>query len=147
MKYKFENTKGVIRSRNSKNRRYNGHKIKNRRYNGHKIKNRRYNGHKIKNRRYNGHKIKNRRYNGHKIKDLQCTTWKTKHRTIQTSLKADGEIRCFWRISSSCSTCGNSSVTLVTNPVISHEWGKDRIVITTNGTYPWSFWRQKHRNG
>ena len=65
MKYKFENTKGVIRSRNSKNR------------------------------RYNGHKIKNRRYNGHKIKDLQCTTWKTKHQTIQTSLKADGEIRCF----------------------------------------------------
>jgi len=23
-----------------------------------------------------------------------------------------------------------------TNPVTSHEWGKDRITITTNGTYP-----------
>jgi hypothetical protein len=30
-------------------------------------------------------------------------------------------------------------LTLVTNPVISHEWGKVRIVMTTNGTYPWSF--------
>jgi hypothetical protein len=28
---------------------------------------------------------------------------------------------------------------LVTNPVIRHEWGKDRIVFTTSGTYPWSF--------
>jgi hypothetical protein len=33
-----------------------------------------------------------------------------------------------------------SSVYLcVTNPVISHEWGNDRIVITTSGTYTWSF--------
>jgi hypothetical protein len=23
--------------------------------------------------------------------------------------------------------------------VISHEWGKDREVFTTSGTYPWSF--------
>jgi hypothetical protein len=28
---------------------------------------------------------------------------------------------------------------LVTNPVISREWGKDRKVLTTSGTYPWSF--------
>jgi hypothetical protein len=39
--------------------------------------------------------------------------------------------------SSSCSTCGTSRVNLVTNPVISHEWGKDREVFTS-GTYPWS---------
>jgi hypothetical protein len=26
-----------------------------------------------------------------------------------------------------------------TNPVISHEWGKDREVFTTSRTYPWSF--------
>jgi len=29
-----------------------------------------------------------------------------------------------------------SCSTLVTNPVVSHEWGKDCIVTTTNGTYP-----------
>ena len=32
--------------------------------------------------------------------------------------------------------CGNRRVTLITNPVTSQERGKDRIVITTNGTYP-----------
>jgi hypothetical protein len=36
-----------------------------------------------------------------------------------------------------CSTYGTRRVTLVANPVISHEWGKNRIVITTHGTYPW----------
>jgi hypothetical protein len=30
-------------------------------------------------------------------------------------------------------------VNLVTNPVISHEWGKDKEVLTTSGTYSWSF--------
>jgi hypothetical protein len=43
------------------------------------------------------------------------------------------------RVSSSCSTSDTRRFTLVTKPVISHEWGKDRIVITTNGTYPGSF--------
>ena len=33
-------------------------------------------------------------------------------------------------------------VTLVTNRVISHESGKDQIVIPTNSTYPWSFVRK-----
>ena len=37
--------------------------------------------------------------------------------------------------------------TLVTSPLINHEWGKDRIVITTNGTYPWSFVIQIFRTG
>jgi hypothetical protein len=42
--------------------------------------------------------------------------------------------------SSSCST-SDTSVSLVTAPLIliSAEWIKDRIVITTNGTYPWLF--------
>jgi hypothetical protein len=31
-----------------------------------------------------------------------------------------------------------SCSTLVANPVVSHEWGKDRIVTTTNEIYPWS---------
>ena len=36
---------------------------------------------------------------------------------------------------------------LVTNSVISHEWEKDRIMITTKGAYPWSFVTQLFRNG
>ena len=39
------------------------------------------------------------------------------------------------RFSNSCST----SCSLVTETVINHECRKNRIVITTNGTYPWSF--------
>jgi hypothetical protein len=31
--------------------------------------------------------------------------------------------------------------------VINHEWGKDQIVMMTNGTYPWSFVIQILRNG
>jgi hypothetical protein len=31
--------------------------------------------------------------------------------------------------------------------MISHDWGNDRIVITSNETYPWSFVRQILRNG
>ena len=61
-------------------------------------------------------------------------THKTKDRVTRTPLKTGGELRCSWRVSNSCST----SVNLVTNPVISHEWGKDRDVLTTSGTYPWS---------
>ena len=40
------------------------------------------------------------------------------------------------RVSSFCST---SDTRLVTNPVASHERGKDREVFTTSGTYPLSF--------
>ena len=54
---------------------------------------------------------------------------------------------CSGRISSSCSTSGNRRVNLVTNPVISHEWGKYREVFTTSGTYPWPFVIQIFHNG
>ena len=43
-----------------------------------------------------------------------------------------GELRFSGRVISSCSTSDTHHVTLVTNPVISHEWGKFRIVIKTN---------------
>ena len=42
--------------------------------------------------------------------------------------KNGGELRCSGRVSSSCSTSGTRRVNLVKNPVISHEWGKDRKV-------------------
>jgi len=35
--------------------------------------------------------------------------------------KREGELRCSGSVRSSCSTCGTRRVTVVTNPVISHE--------------------------
>jgi hypothetical protein len=58
---------------------------------------------------------------------------------IHIKLKTGGELRCSGRVSSSCSTSGTRCGNLVTNPLIMHEWGKDRKVFTTSGTYPWSF--------
>jgi hypothetical protein len=42
-------------------------------------------------------------------------------------------------VCSSCSISGTRRVNLVANPVISHECGNDREVLTTSGIYPWSF--------
>ena len=66
-------------------------------------------------------------------------TYKTKDRVTRTPLKTGGELRCSGRVSSSCSTSDTRRVNLVTNPVISHERGKDQEVLTTSGPYPWSF--------
>ena len=52
-----------------------------------------------------------------------------------------------WKGRSSCSTRDTLRVNLVTDPVISHERGKDREVFTTSGTYPWSFVTQIFHNG
>ena len=74
-------------------------------------------------------------------------TYKTKDRVTRTPLKTRGELRCSGRVGSSCSTSDTRRVNLVTNPVISHERGKDREVFTTSGTYPWSFVTQIFHNG
>ena len=74
-------------------------------------------------------------------------TYKTKDRVTRTPLKTGDELRCSGRVSSSCSTSGTRRANLVTNPVISREWGKDREVFTTSGTYPWSFVTQIFQNG
>ena len=66
-------------------------------------------------------------------------TYNTKVRVTQTPLKSGGELKCSGRVSSSYSTSGIRRVNLVTNPVISREWGKDREEFTTSGTYPWSY--------
>ena len=73
-------------------------------------------------------------------------THKTEDRVTRTPLKTAGELRCYGRVSSSCSISGTPRVNLVTNPVTSHEWGKDREVFTTSGTYPWSFVTQIFHN-
>ena len=62
-------------------------------------------------------------------------THKTKDRVTRTPLKTGGELSCFGRVSSCCSTIGTRRVNLITNPVISHQRGKDREVLTTSGTY------------
>ena len=74
-------------------------------------------------------------------------TCKTKYRVTRTPLKTEGELRCSVRVSSSCSTSDTRRVNRVTNPVISHERGKDRKVLTTSGTYPWSIVTQVFHNG
>ena len=63
-------------------------------------------------------------------------TYKLKYRVKRNLLKTGGELRCSGKVSSSCSTSDTSRVNLVTKPVISHEWGKDREVFTTNYTCP-----------
>jgi hypothetical protein len=83
-------------------------------------------------------------------KDKQLSTkhtYKTKDRVTRTPLKTGGELRCSGRIGTSCSTSDIHRVNLVTNPAISREWGKDREVLTTSGTYPWSFVTQIFHNG
>jgi hypothetical protein len=54
-------------------------------------------------------------------------------------LKTGGDLGCFGRVGSSCSTSGTSRINLATHLVISQEWGKDQEVFATSGTYPWSF--------
>ena len=74
-------------------------------------------------------------------------TYKTKDRVTRIPLKPWGELRCSRRLGSSCSTSDTRRVNLVTDPVISHERGKDREVFTTSGTYPWSCVTQIFHNG
>jgi hypothetical protein len=87
-----------------------------------------------RNRRYNVQKKKYKRTNN----DLQNIHKKLKIEKHE-QLKTWGELRCSRKVGSSCSTSDSRRVNLVTNPVISYEWGKDREVFTTSGTYPWSF--------
>ena len=71
---------------------------------------------------------------GNKQKDKQRSTkhtYKTKNRVTRTPLKIDGTRR----------------VNLVTNPVISREWWQNWEVLTTGGTYSWSFVTQIFNNG
>jgi hypothetical protein len=66
--------------------------------------------------------MKNRQHNGQKKKYKRTKhTHKTKDRVTRTPLKTWGELGCFGRVSSSCSTSDTRRVNLATNPVISHE--------------------------
>ena len=65
--------------------------------------------------------------------------------TTRIPQKSGGDLRWSGRVSSYCSINDISRVTLVKNPVVRNELGKDRIVITI-GAYPWSFVPQIFRN-
>ena len=73
--------------------------------------------------------------------------YKSKDQVTRTPLKIGGELMCSGRVFCSCSTSDTRRVNLVTNPVISHERGKNQEVFTTNGTYPWLFVTQIFYNG
>ena len=85
---------------------------------------------------------------GQKDKQLFTKHYTENYRPINTNhTKTGGKPWCSARKSSSCSTSGTCRGTLVTNPVIFHEWGNDQEVLATSGTYLWSFVTQMCRNG
>jgi hypothetical protein len=62
----------------------------------------------------------------------RCFLCKNKRSSNKNPIKTGGVLMRSERSSSFCTACDTRRVTHVTNPVISHEGGKDRIVITTN---------------
>jgi hypothetical protein len=93
---------------------------------------------RIVNRRSTENTVANRKRTKEK-KQYTKHSHKTKDRVTRSPLKTGEELRCYGRVSSSCSTIGTRRVNLVTNLVISHVRGKDREVFTTSGKYSWSF--------
>jgi len=81
--------------------------------------------------------------------DLQNTKHYTENQILSNTnpIKTRDELGNSERISSFCSTNETRRITLVTNTVICHESCEDVIVVTTNGTYLWSFVTQISRNG
>ena len=67
------------------------------------------------------------------------STQKTKRLSNTILTNAGCELRWYRRVNSSFSTSGTRRVAFATNPAFSHQSEKDRIVITTNGTHPYSF--------
>jgi len=60
--------------------------------------------------------------------DLQNITKKTKDWATRTPINTGDELGTSAKISSSRPTSGTRRVTIVTNSVISHEWGKEQNV-------------------
>jgi hypothetical protein len=71
---------------------------------------------------------------GKKKRICKSIIWRipAKIQVTRTWLNIGGKLRCYGMVSNSCSTSGTRRVNLVTKPVISHEWGKDREVLTTS---------------
>ena len=77
--------------------------------------------------------------------------YKTPHRKLKIEQhephKQRGWIWVLRKSGSSCSSSGFHWLSLIISPVIGHERGMDRIIITRNGTHPWSFVARLFRNG
>ena len=86
----------------------------------------------------------NKQHNGQKKKDKRTNN---DPQNMHIKLKIEEQQLYYNRCYLRWSTGGTRYATLATNTVISHEWGKERIVITTNGTYTWSFVPQILRKG
>jgi hypothetical protein len=63
-------------------------------------------------------------------------TYSAKDRVTRTTLKTGDGLRCSGSVSSFCSTSGTRRVNLVTNPVISREWGKSVLLRYTYSDCP-----------
>jgi hypothetical protein len=68
--------------------------------------------------------------------DPQNTTQETRLSNMNLT-KTRGELMCFFRVSSYCSTSGTHRGTLVTNPVKNHEWRTGLWLRQTK--HPWLF--------
>ena len=66
-------------------------------------------------------------------------TCKTRTTLIHVQHEPHGAGSVLWNVKNICSICAVHRVILVTSPMIKHEWRNDRKVITTNGSYMWSF--------
>jgi len=75
-----------------------------------------------------------------KITNVKATIYKPLHRKLKIE---QHELRCTGNVSNYCFTIGAHRVTLVTNPMMSHE----RLVLTISGTCPWSRMTHIFRNG
>jgi hypothetical protein len=66
----------------------------------------------------------------------------SKRSSNMSPTKDRGELRCSRRVCRSWSISGTRRVNIVTNPIISREWVKDRAVLTISGTYRCSLWHR-----
>ena len=63
---------------------------------------------------------------------------KTNNDPLNTTKNGGDELKCCWKVNSSCCSGGIRHLTLVNNLVISYKRGNvDGIATTTNGIYPW----------
>jgi hypothetical protein len=70
--------------------------------------------------------------------------YKTLHRKLKTLQETRGELRCFG--SAVPAPLVPPTMLFLLQTLMNYEWGKDRIVITTNGAYLWSFVTGVFRN-
>ena len=88
------------------------------------------------NAKFKNSKSKDRQYNVQKKKDKRTlTSQKAKYRALWIPLKSGGEVSCFKRVSSSCSSCANRRVLIqifkeifYLSTMIPHQWHDDNNI-------------------